>query len=90
MALAQLKAHVERTAKQRVSIQKQVAELGRKRDAFVVAERKRLAGDGEKLFEEAILESVRAQAAARGFTRRLQPKPAPAKAEVVEAKPAKL
>lgn len=90
MALAQLKAHVERTAKKRVVIQEQVAELGRKRDALVVAERKRLAGDGEKLFEQAILESVRAQAASRGFTRRPQPKPAPAKAEVVEAKPAKL
>lgn len=74
MTVVQLTAHVEVTSKKRSGIQKKVAEIGRKRDAYVLAERKKQAGAGEKLFEEAILESVRAQAASRGFTRRPQPK----------------
>jgi len=68
-----LQKHVDGMAKKRATIQKQVAEIGKKRDAFVLEERKKLAGRGEKLFEEAMLESVRAQARSRGFERRVQP-----------------
>jgi hypothetical protein len=70
MTVEELKAHVDGMAKKRGAIQKQVAEIGKQRDAFVLAERKKLAGKGEKLFEEAMLESVRAQARSRGFERR--------------------
>tara|TARA_R110002072_G_scaffold269796_2_gene429130 strand:+ start:44493 stop:45962 length:1470 start_codon:yes stop_codon:yes gene_type:complete len=69
----QLKAHVVTMQEKRGKIQKQVAEIGRKRDAFVQAERRKNAKDGEKLFEDAILESVREQARSRGFERRPEP-----------------
>jgi hypothetical protein len=71
---AEMKAHIETMQKKRSEVQKQVAEIGRKRDAFVAAERKQRAGAGEKLFEEAILESVREQARSRGFVRQPTPK----------------
>lgn len=100
MTPEELKAHVDGMAKKRGSIQKQVAEIGKKRDAYVLAERKKLAGQGEKLFEEAMLESVRAQARSRGFARRAEPKveaapkpeekaPQAPQKEAVEARPAK-
>jgi len=66
---AQLRAHVEKLAKQRVKLQKQVAEIGQKRDAYIQEKRKQQAEKGETLFEQAILESVRAQARSRGFER---------------------
>ncbi|MCK5944241.1 MAG: VWA domain-containing protein, partial [Planctomycetes bacterium] len=69
----ELKQHVDAKAQQRAEIQKQVAEIGRQRDAYVLAERKKLAGRGQKLFEEVMLDSVRAQARSRGFERRPEP-----------------
>jgi len=69
----QLKEHVVKTSKTRAGIQKKVAEVAKKRDAYVLAERRKQAGAGEKLFEDAILESVRAQAASRGFERKVRP-----------------
>jgi hypothetical protein len=87
LTTVQLKAHVELTSKKRQGIQKKVAEMGRKRDAYVLAERKKKAGTGEKMFEEAILETVRAQAASRGFTRRPQPKLETPKLETPIVKP---
>mgnify|MGYP003634719334 CR=1 FL=1 len=77
----QLKAHVVTMQEKRGKIQKQVAEIGRKRDAFVQAERRKNAKDGEKLFEDAILESVREQARSRGFERRPEPEVQGPKAE---------
>ena len=74
MSLEEMKLHIAAMQKKRDAIQKQVAEIGRKRDAFVAAERKKRSGDGEKLFEDAILESVREQAKSRGFSRRVEPK----------------
>lgn len=69
----QLHAHVQETSKKRAGIQKKVADVAKKRDAFVLAERRKQAGAGQTLFEDAILESVRAQAASRGFTRPMRP-----------------
>ena len=74
MTPEQMKAHIVATQQKRETIQKQVAELGQKRDAFVAEERKKTAAPGEKLFEDAILESVREQARSRGFERRADPK----------------
>lgn len=82
---AQLKAHVEETTKTRAGIQKKVAEVSKKRNAYVLEQRRKNARAGEKLFEDAILESVRAQAASRGFKRVERPK-----AEVEKADAPKL
>jgi len=74
MTAVQMTAHVALMQKQRGGIQKQVAEIGKKRDAYVMEDRRKQAGAGEKLFEDAILESVREQARSRGFERRPEPK----------------
>lgn len=72
LSIDQLKAHVAKKAAERAAIQKQVAELGKKRDAFVEGERKKLGDAGKKLFELAVLESVRSQAKSRGFERKVE------------------
>lgn len=67
MSPEQLKDHVDTQAKKRADLQKQVGEIGQQRDAFVLELRKKLAERGHGVFEEAMLESVREQAASRGF-----------------------
>lgn len=66
---AELRAHVDGMATKRAELQQRVAALGSQRDAFVQQELQRRAATGEKVFEQAVLEIVRAQAAARGFER---------------------
>jgi hypothetical protein len=73
MTPKQLQAHVGKMQTKRGQVQKQVAEIGRKRDAYVKEERRKKAKGGETLFEDAILESVREQARSRGFERRPEP-----------------
>ncbi len=46
-------------------------EIGQKRDAFVLEERKKSGDAGQKRFDEVVLESVRQQAAAHGFATRV-------------------
>lgn len=73
MTPEQLQAHVGKMQTKRDQVQKQVAEIGRQRDAYVKEERRKKAKGGETLFEDAILESVREQARSRGFERRPEP-----------------
>ena len=64
----ELKAHVEKMQKERGELQKRITELSKQRDAYVEAERKKLAkagkGDG---FDEKVSQSLRAQAKKKGI-----------------------
>jgi Mg-chelatase subunit ChlD len=73
LTTVQLTAHVATMQAKRGTIQKQVAEIGRKRDAYVKEERRKQSKGGKTMFEDAILESVREQARSRGFERRPEP-----------------
>lgn len=79
MSVAELRAHVAGQKAKREGLRAKAAELGQQRDAFVLAERKKLGDRGTRLFETAVLGSVRLQAEARGFRRKPAPAPAPAK-----------
>lgn len=65
----ELKAHVEKMQKERGELQKRINELSKERDAFVAAERKKLAktgkGDG---FDEQVSKSLRTQAKKKGIS----------------------
>ncbi|MFY9341972.1 MAG: cytochrome P460 family protein [Planctomycetota bacterium] len=81
LSIADLRAHIATQKQKRGEVQAQIMALGKQRDAFVLAEQTKRAVSGDKLFEQAVLESVREQAAARGFQRRPEePAPAPAPA----------
>ncbi|MEQ1850465.1 MAG: VWA domain-containing protein [Chthoniobacteraceae bacterium] len=64
----ELKAHVEKKQTERAELQKRITELSKARDAYIDAERKKLAtagkGDG---FDEKVSESLRAQAKKKGI-----------------------
>lgn len=83
LTLEQLRAHIAGKKKDRAAIRAKVEDLGKQRDAFVKDELKKLGDKGDAVFEKAVLEAVRAQAAARGFQR--QAPAAPAKATDVES-----
>lgn len=72
LSLAELKAHIAAKKAQRVEIKAKVEAVGKQRDAFLAEELKKLGASGEQRFEKAVLESVRAQAAAKGFTRKVE------------------
>src|SRR5262245_50568326 len=78
MSTDELRAHIAAQKKKRDEIKQQVETLGRQRDAHVQQELQRRSGDGKKLFEQAVLESVRQQAEARGFQRAVESTVAPA------------
>ena len=64
----ELKAHVEKMQKERAELQKRITELSKERDAYISAERKKLAkagkGDG---FDEQVSKSLRSQAKKKGI-----------------------
>ncbi|MBL8727634.1 MAG: cytochrome P460 family protein [Planctomycetes bacterium] len=70
----ELRQYVETQTKKRNELKQQIDKLGQQRDAHVQAELKRRAASGEKVFEQAVLEAVREQAAAKGFERPAPPK----------------
>jgi hypothetical protein len=74
MTTDQLRQHVDVQAKKRGELKRQIDEIGKQRDAHVQQELQRRAASGEKVFEQAVLEAVRGQAAARGFERPAPPK----------------
>jgi hypothetical protein len=76
----QLRAHVEVQARRRAELKQKIDRLGKQRDAHVQQELQRRAASGEKVFEQAVLEAVRQQAAACGFERPAPP-PVPTPAE---------
>ena len=87
LTIEQLRAHVAEQKQKRAAIRAKVEELGRQRDAFVKDELKKLGEKGDAVFEKAVLEAVRLQAAARGFQRQDPAAPAtpPAKATDVDS-----
>ncbi|MFN8827907.1 MAG: VWA domain-containing protein [Planctomycetota bacterium] len=72
LSLAELKAHVAAKKAERAEIKAKVEAVGKQRDAFLAEELKKLGAAGDQRFEKAVLESVRAQAAAKGFTRKVE------------------
>jgi hypothetical protein len=72
LTLDELKAHVAAKKAQRAEIKAKVEAVGKQRDAFLAEELKKLGAAGDQRFEKAVLESVRAQAAAKGFTRKVE------------------
>ncbi|MBL8754899.1 MAG: VWA domain-containing protein [Planctomycetes bacterium] len=73
LSLADLRTHVAAQRAKRKELQAKVAEVGKQRDAFVLAEQKKLGAARDTQFEKVVLEAVRQQAAARGFTRKAEP-----------------
>jgi hypothetical protein len=73
MTTDELRAHVAAQKKKRDEIKQQVEALGKQRDAHVQQELRKLGEGGKPLFEQAVLESVRQQAEARGFQRPVPP-----------------
>ena len=64
------KTHIGAMGKKRAEIQAEIAEMAKKRQAFVQEEVKRLALDDSKSFDNAIRRAVREQAKSRGFSYR--------------------
>jgi Mg-chelatase subunit ChlD len=64
----ELKAHVEKMQKERAELQKRINELSKERNAYIDAERKKLAKEGKgDGFDEKVSESLRAQAKKKGI-----------------------
>lgn len=61
------KAFVDEKAKERAELKAKIVELSRQRDAYVAGERRARAGQGADTLNEALTESVRAQAASHSF-----------------------
>lgn len=72
LTLAELKAHVAVKKAERAEIKAKVEAVGKQRDAFLAEELKKLGAAGDQRFEKAVLEGVRAQAAAKGFLRKVE------------------
>ncbi|MBI3724275.1 VWA domain-containing protein [bacterium] len=62
------KAYVAKKAADRAAIQKEIAEVGAKRQAFVAEELKKRAGAGEAQLDGAIKQAIREQAERKGFS----------------------
>ncbi len=61
-------AFVGKKAKEREAIQKRIAELSQKRDAFIKTERANKAVSGQKGLDDALSESIRGEAKSAGFS----------------------
>ncbi|NTU97731.1 MAG: hypothetical protein HGA62_07970, partial [Chlorobiaceae bacterium] len=66
MSPAQLDAHVQQKKSERAQVKAQIADLGRKRDAYLIEKRKDTAG--EESLGSAIQKNLRTQAEAKKFT----------------------
>lgn len=60
-------AYVQEKAEQRAELQSQVAELAEQRQQFIVEERKNRAEEGVQGFDDALSQSLKTQAAAKGI-----------------------
>ncbi|MEM7263763.1 MAG: hypothetical protein AAF488_17375, partial [Planctomycetota bacterium] len=63
----EIRAHVESLYEERKKIQAEILELQTQREAYVIAERKKLALDAVDEFDRAVRSAIRAQAEAKGF-----------------------
>jgi hypothetical protein len=60
-------AHVKKRLAERDAVQKQINDLGRKRDAYVAAERKKNGSKADKAFDEAVRAALRDEARRQGI-----------------------
>jgi hypothetical protein len=68
MTLEQREAHVKKMMEMRAGLQQKIMLLNREREAFVAAELKKQAqATGEQTLDQALVETVRGQAASRGY-----------------------
>src|SRR5215216_3901932 len=64
----ELQKRIAKTRDERADLQKQIAEVSKKREAFVQSENKRLAADGKgDAFDQKVTETLHAQAAKKGI-----------------------
>ncbi|MFT3990141.1 MAG: vWA domain-containing protein [Luteolibacter sp.] len=61
-------AFIQKTETERASIQKQITDLSRQRDAFIAEARKKQAKSDTKTLDEVLVETTRDQAAKKGYT----------------------
>ena len=61
------KAFLETKARERGALQARILDLNKQRDAFVAAKHRELAQDGKDTLDTAMADTVRRQAAAKGF-----------------------
>jgi hypothetical protein len=59
--------YLDGKAKERAELQKKIAELSKRRDAFIQTERKKQAANGPKAFDDAVTGSIRTEAESAGF-----------------------
>ena len=81
MAPEEQKAYLEKKATERAELQKQIAELNAKREAFVKEEMTRKGLDEKASFDAVLRSAVREQAVAKAFTFEAPPVPAEPKPE---------
>ncbi len=67
MKPAEREAFVDGKAKERAAIQARIAEVNKRREAFIVAEQKKRAKPGAMSFDDAMVGSVKTQAESAGF-----------------------
>ncbi len=67
MSPAERAAHVEKMANRRTEIQGKIQALNKQREEFVAGKRRELAGDKGNTLDEAVVTTVRNQAAAKGY-----------------------
>ena len=60
-------AHVEKMAKQRAEVQSRIQSLNKQREEFVTTKRREMAGGKGDTLDEAVVNTVRHQAAAKGY-----------------------
>lgn len=68
MTPAEREAHVKKVAARRAQIQKEIAEVSKKRDAYVKAEMSKMGGEKDKAFDAAVSKALRSQGARKGIT----------------------
>jgi hypothetical protein len=81
MTLKQRRAYIQSMADQRAAIQKQIAELGQQRQAFITEEMKKQAVDQSKAFGQVLRAAVREQARQKGLVFEEPAPPEPEKGE---------
>ncbi|MEP2774394.1 MAG: VWA domain-containing protein [Luteolibacter sp.] len=67
LAPAARKGFIEKMATERAAIQEEIKELNKQREEHVAAELKKLADEGDKTLDQAMIEVTRKQAAKRGY-----------------------
>jgi flagellar biosynthesis chaperone FliJ len=65
----ELRKRITKARDERADLQKQIAELSKKREAYIQSENKRLAAEGKgDAFDQKVTEALHAQAAKKGIT----------------------